>query len=463
MPDGASALVGWTAVAATLATDAVSLMPAVHFAYHAPGLHVALETTTSIAAALAAYLALGRFRRSRLLSDLLLSSALLVMALASVVAGLVPSSPESPTAVVCMWLAAGSSVAAAAVFAAAALVQTRAVRDVRRAERRAVLGVSVLIAGPAVALTGLAHLLPITVEPGVSPSSSESPQLVGHPVMLALQLVGLALFTIAAFGFTRRAGRTGDDFIRWLGVAAVLGAAAHANYMLYPSLYSDWVYTGDAFRLLFCVVILGAAAQQIRKEWESAAAAAVLDERRRLARDLHDGLAQELAHVLRCVRRLDEAEPLATRISSGIDRALDESRRAIAALTEPLDEPLEIALERTAYEAGRRAETRVRVEVSPGIEVTRAEREALVRIAAEAISNAGRHAGAAFVTLTCTNGDRVRLRVADAGAGFDPAGPAARASVHFGLVGMRERADEIGADFELHSAPGVGTTVEVTL
>jgi signal transduction histidine kinase len=446
-----------------LATDAVSFLPAVRFAYYAPGLHVALETTAAIAAALAAYLALGRFRRSRLLSDLLLSAALLVLSLASVVAGLVPSSPMTPTAVVYMWLAAGASVAAAAVFAAASLVQTRSVRDVARAERRALLGVSGLIAGPAVVLTALAHLLPITVEPGVSPSSSESPQLVGHPIMLALQLVGLALFTIAAFGFTRRAGRTGDDFIRWLGVAAVLGAAARANYMLYPSLYSDWVYTGDAFRLLFCVVILGAAAQQIRKEWESTAAAAVFDERRRLARDLHDGLAQELAHVLRYARRLDESEPHAGQISSGIDRALDESRRAIAALTEPLDEPLEAALERAAYEAGRRAETRVRVEVSPGIEVTREEREALVRIAAEAISNAGRHADVPFVTLTCTNGDRIRLRIADAGAGFDPASTSARASGHYGLLGMRERAGAIGADFELHSAPGSGTTVEVTL
>jgi signal transduction histidine kinase len=441
----------------------VSLAPAVRFAYYAPGLHVALETTAALAAALAAYLALGRFRRSHLLSDLLLSSALLVMALASVAAGLVPSSPESPTGVVYMWLAAGSSAAAAAVFATASLVQSRAVRDVARAERRALVGVFVVIAAPTVVLTAIAHLLPITVEPGVSPSSSESPQLVGHPVMLALQLVGLAFFTTAAFGFTRRAGRTGDDFIRWLGVAAVLGAAARANYMLYPSLHSDWVYTGDVFRLLFCVVILGAAAQQIRKEWESAAAAAVLDERRRLARDLHDGLAQELDHVRRCIRRFGSSEPLAVQISSGIDRALDESRRAIAALTEPLDEPLETALERVAQEAGRRAETRVRVEVSPGIEVTREEREALVRIAAEAISNAGRHADTRFVTLSCTNGDRVRLRVADAGTGFDPAGPAARASGHFGLAGMRERAGAIGADFELHSMPGVGTTVEVTL
>jgi signal transduction histidine kinase len=223
------------------------------------------------------------------------------------------------------------------------------------------------------------------------------------------------------------------------------------------------VYTGDAFRLLFCVVILGAAAQQIRKEWESGAEAAVLEERRRLARDLHDGLAQELGYVLRCVRRLDRADPLAAEISSGIGRALDESRRAIAALTEPLDEPLETALERAAQEAARRVETCVRIDVSPGIEVTQAEREALLRIATEAISNAGRHADAPFVTLSCTNGDRVRLRIADAGAGFDTGRRSSGSSGRFGLVGMRQRAEAIGADFELHSAPGAGTTVEVTL
>ena len=57
----------------------------------------------------------------------------------------------------------------------------------------------------------------------------------------------------------------------------------------------------------------------------------------------------------------------------------------------------------------------------------------------------------------------MRLRVADAGAGFDPAGAEARAAGRFGLLGMRERAAAIGADFELQSWPGAGTTVEVTL
>ena len=373
LPQRASVLVCWVAVAATAVTDAVSLVPAVHFAYYAPGLHISLETTAALAAALASYLAFGRFRRSGLLSDLFLSSALLLMALANVIAGLVPSSPESQTAIVYMWLAAGAGVAAAAVFAVASLTRSRGVNDVARAERRAVLAVVAGIVVPTAVLTALAHVLPITVEPGVSPSTSESPQLVGHPVMLAIQLVGLGLFTTAAVGFTRQANRTGDDFLRWLGVAAVLGAAARANYMLFRR--STPTGSTRATPSACSSASSSSAPPRSRsvRSGKAAAEAAVLEERRRLAHDLHDGLAQELGHVLRCVRRLDAAEPQVAQISSGIGRALDESRRAIAALTEPLDEPLETALERAAQEAARRAETRVRIEVTPGIEVTRAE------------------------------------------------------------------------------------------
>jgi hypothetical protein len=71
----------------------------------------------------------------------------------------------------------------------------------------------------------------------------------------------------AAFGFTRRAERTGDDFMLWLGVGAILAAAARLNYALYPSLYSDYVYTGDAFTLLFYLVILGASVREIGRYW----------------------------------------------------------------------------------------------------------------------------------------------------------------------------------------------------
>ena len=153
--------------------------------------------------------------------------------------------------------------------------------------------------------------------------------------LLAAQLAGMALYCFAAIGFGRRARATGDELLQWLAVGALFGAFARLNYFLYPSLYTDYVYSGDFFRLAFYVAILAAAAREISSYWETLSHTAVLEERRRLARDLHDGLAQELAFIGRNLRRLDEGDEAVARATASAARALSESRRAIAALTKP--------------------------------------------------------------------------------------------------------------------------------
>ena len=87
-------------------------------------------------------------------------------------------------------------------------------------------------------------------------------------------------------------------------------------------------------------------------------------------------------------------------------------------------------------------------------------REALVRIACEAVSNAARHGQAQLVRVELQNGRHVRFRVVDDGVGFDPSIPRPG---HFGLVSMRERAQAVGGSFRVRSAPGAGTEVEVVL
>jgi signal transduction histidine kinase len=96
--------------------------------------------------------------------------------------------------------------------------------------------------------------------------------------------------------------------------------------------------------------------------------------------------------------------------------------------------------------------------------VSPAEREALVRIACEAVTNAVRHGGAPLVRVQLQRGDghEVRLLIADSGSGFDPKAAGA-ASGGFGLVSMRERARGVGGRFRVWSAPGRGTSVEVRL
>jgi signal transduction histidine kinase len=86
----------------------------------------------------------------------------------------------------------------------------------------------------------------------------------------------------------------------------------------------------------------------------------------------------------------------------------------------------------------------------------------LLRIAQEAVANAVKHATARVIWLELSlEGNFLRLRVKDDGKGFEPANTFAVSGGHFGIVGMRERAERLGGQFDLASQPGNGTQVEV--
>ena len=100
------------------------------------------------------------------------------------------------------------------------------------------------------------------------------------------------------------------------------------------------------------------------------------------------------------------------------------------------------------------------MDLVPGVKVSAAREDALVRIACEAVANAARHSGADRVHLKLErDGPRLRLRVSDRGRGFDPA--ATRGG--FGLVSMRQRARSVGGELWISSVPGQGSEVEATL
>jgi signal transduction histidine kinase len=447
-------------LASAAATSIVALWPALHVAYRRPALHVALETAASIVALIAAYLLVGRFQRLRRLDDLLLSRALTVLGLNNAAFGAIPEILTDTPSQSVSWAAAFGHLLGVVTLAAAAFAPGRRVPR-RQLDLTLLLPIALLIGGGLV-LGVLGPHLPDAVEGPAAPESAGRPRLAGHPALLALQVVSTALYALAAVGFARRFGRDRDELMLWLSAAAIAGAFSRMNYFLYPSIYSEWVYTGDAFRLLFYATITIAALREIHSYWHAFADAARLEERRRLARDLHDGLAQELAFVGRNVQRLDRGDddPIVRRIKSGAGRALAESRRAIAALTEPLDRPLHDAIEEAAHDVAAREGTHVVVQVSRAGDVPPAVRDALVRITAEAVSNAARHSGANLVRVTLDAGDRLRLRIIDGGEGFEP-GSVRRDA--FGLISMRERTEAIGGSFRVTSAPGEGTEVEVML
>jgi signal transduction histidine kinase len=452
-----------TALVGALVTVLVSLVPAVNVAYRSESLHVSLDTAAALIALLVAYLVFGRFRERGQVSDLALVAALVMFGLTNLTFSALPEvlSTDRPDNV-STWASAAGILVGAGTLLYAAFVREREIRHRKRAVLGLLFACALALAAVTVLVTLFADRLPAGVPADLSPKSSGGPWLSGHPAVLAVQLVVMAFFDLAAIGFVRRAEHDDDSLMHWFAAAAAIAAFARLNYFLFPSLYSQWISTGDVLHLGFYLLLLVGAVQEIRAYWRGLARAAVLEERRRMARDLHDGLAQELAYILGRARRFArEGDEDAGHIATAAERALDESRRAIAALTRPVDEPLEIALAQAAEEVANRVGARVQCDLDHSVAVSIATREALVRIVREAVTNAGRHGKANLVTVELSNGRGLSLRIADDGSGFDPA--EAEGGRGFGIVSMRERAQAIGGRFSLESAPGEGTAIEVTL
>ena len=458
----------WLAVvvmASVAFTLLVSVTSIVRFAYRSPSLHVTVETAAALISLLAAQLMYGRFRRSLDRRDLLLTAALVLFAGANLLFSTVPAVADLDNGAFATWAPALSRVAAAALLAAAAFAAPRRVRRPAALARR-VIGLCALALLVIALATALASdWLPRAIEPGLSPEASSRPRIVGEPSILVLQLVVMALFGAAAIGFARVAERTRDVLLLWFAIGATLAAFARLNYFLFPSLYSDYFYAGDVLRLGFFVSLLIGGALEIRVAQRELERSAVLDERRRLAREIHDGMAQDLAFIVQQADHLaqrDGAAPVAADIATAARRALDESRGAIAALVRPTDEPLGEALARVAQETGGRWGVTVEPDVVDGLELPGPTREALLRIIGEAVTNAARHGQAQRIRLELVESPQLQVRVVDDGVGFDPASLDNRSGRH-GISGMRERAEHLGGRLRVESRPGEGTEVVVML
>jgi signal transduction histidine kinase len=202
--------------------------------------------------------------------------------------------------------------------------------------------------------------------------------------------------------------------------------------------------------------------REIWSYWTALSEAAVQEDRRRIARDLHDGLAQELAYLYRNLDSVagETGADTVERLRLAVERAQLESRRAIHALAPPRKQAVEVALAEAAVEVAERFRMELELDLVPGVRLSPTRAEALVRIACEALTNAARHSGARRVTLRLErDGSLVRMRVADRGCGFDTTIPAGG----FGLNSMRDRARSVGGELRICSTPGHGSEVEVAV
>lgn len=441
----------WVALAATGSTAAIAAVPHLRFAYHAPELRVALETAGTLVALLAAYLMLGRFLRSRRRDDLMLASALALLALSNLLLTVLLTRDSFGHGRV---VATAGTLVASVLLAAASLASETSLA--RRQALAAVVGLSLVTA----AVAGLLVALDPNPDDDAVRVDATWPRVESHLGLLIAQSGATVAFLVAAFGYARRGERENDGFFAFVAAGACLAAFARIHYLLFAPVQIGWVHTGDVLRAAFSAVLLVGAGREIEHYWRGLAHAAVLEERRRIARELHDGVAQELAFISRRSGRLERENVRGMReLAAAADRALRDSRRAISALTEPVDRPLADVLEQAVRQVAAAYDVSVDLRLRE-VTVAADVREAIVRIACEAVANSARHSGAGRVSVEMPSGGAVRFVVRDEGRGFrvDEARPG-----HFGLVIMRERANAVGASFSLVSEPGRGTEVAVEL
>jgi signal transduction histidine kinase len=248
-----------------------------------------------------------------------------------------------------------------------------------------------------------------------------------------------------------------------------------------------WNQTGAAFGLylkpyfyqtywFYAVFVLGLAMFawllfRLRVRGIEAQFGAVLAERTRIAREIHDNLAQEMSGIsvqLEVVARTmppgaDAARTHLDRARRQVRHGIAEARRYVWDLRSPAleDNDLPTALSETARRLTNETAIQAQVEVNGTFRpLARLVEDNLLRIGQEAMNNAVKHAQAQriFVNLVFDAG-RVRLSVRDDGRGFDSQVAGNGRAGHFGLIGMRERAAQIGGTLSIHSTAGSGTEV----
>ncbi len=352
--------------------------------------------------------------------------------------------------------------------------------------------------------TGWVWLLDRDGEPFLAASQSLPPYLADHPermtgrclcldTFLGGNLASAANINVLRCSRLRNAEREGDRS-SW-GLRFHASVPIHVGETVLGVLNvasEDWRELSSSELQLLHIIgdQIGLALQRARLSAEhtrAAARLATIEERNRLAREIHDTLAQGLAAI---TLQLETADALLSvqpeRAQAAIRRALalarsnlEEARRSVMDLRaaplqdHALPEALSLLVKRLRAESSAHLEYRYEPPSGPGSSGEPGRfpplsphcEAGLYRIAQEALNNALRHAAAEHITLTLAVRDKmIVLQVQDDGRGFDPerAQEYTREG-HFGLAGMSERARLLGAQISIESLPGAGTSISVYL
>ncbi len=305
------------------------------------------------------------------------------------------------------------------------------------------------------------------------------------PFGAVVHVIIAALFFVGAYASRNLWHASRSVLEGWIAAGLVFAGFAELHWTLYPAAQPGQVSTADLLRLVCSACLLAGLASAFRASQRELRAAnielaqlrdveverAALEERARLARELHDGLAQELwLAKLRAgeLLAMDDLSVDARRAAEGaataIDVGLGEAREAVAALRSSAhaDSGFCSLVRRAVEDHGDRFGLRVEFafEGDHTARIAPRTQAEILRIAQEALANVARHADATVVGVRLVIGDdRITLRVADNGRGFDVASPPAGG---YGMTSMRERAALIGGRLRVASAAETGTLVILT-
>lgn len=273
-----------------------------------------------------------------------------------------------------------------------------------------------------------------------------------------------------------RAGKFLDEKVHsWMAIPLIVSNRTVG--MLHLTHEESGYYTAHHAKLALAVANQAAVTIENARLYRQARSLAALQERQKLARELHDSVSQALYGIslgthtaLRLLEKqaLPESQAVPFRQAleynmSLVQTALAEMRSLIFELRpESLEvEGLLPALKRRVEALGARHDVDVQATLEAEPQLSLAAKEALYRVAQEALHNVAKHAEASHVTVSLTQENGyVMLEIRDDGSGFNVQD---RFPGHLGLQSMRERVQEADGRFSVESAPGQGTTVSVWL
>ena len=426
--------------------------PSFRTQYDEPSLLLVLETTMSLAGLLVAVLAANRFHVEGLRTDLLLAAGFLVGSLSTLAFAIIPVLGGSSLQPAEAWAASLGAMLGTGLVAAAPFVSGRS-RTRDRALWDALVAAAIALFAAWILLRGHAAQLPALTR---GPGDAEPPGLAS---VLSIQAL---IDLLAVVGWGKRLARTGDDLAQWLALGFTLQLFAALHLVLAPPRGTTYVAEGDFLRLLaFGVMLVGA--------WRAIRAAelgrAVAEERARVAREIHDGLAQYLFAVSTHAQMLASGTPVeevGPQLKHAAELAQQEARFAVLALssasgTASFDSALRRYVEFLTADGG----LAVDLEIDPGIRLAPDEQIEIFRIVQEGLGNVRRHANAKCAEVVIgqrPSGERF-VAIEDDGEGF----PLEAETAGHGLRNMRDRASSIDGGFNVRSTPGLGTALEVVL